>query len=707
LKTYLFRFKLDPNPKKNGKNIYNLTLLLKTQNVPELRVFPIMGPEGKDSIEGIGISGPADSVQAVARKLRKYLKEKKTEFSEEVKADTDTVIMPALPELMGAAGAHLIEDLKGPGRSVPEEVSKTHREELPALEDREQERVRKALLSGIAFYRLGMMEDSRRQLMKAVEKTPDNAEAHHYLGLVFEAEGSLEEAEREFRRAIEIDEESGASYFFLANILQRQSRNEESVDFYKKAIEMDPEAPIIYNNLGWVFYQMGDFEKALRSFEEAVNLDPDLPFPHNGIGCIYQEMDYIDDAIEEFRKTIEIYPGYAAAHLKLGWCWFQKGNLDEAIDEFNQCIQTSSDDQYTLSAHYSLGHAYFAQERRDQALQEFLKAVEMDSEFVDALYFLGFTLVQLNMFDEAVEPLKRVYKLAPDFSPDLRKNLSLVMLKKGKYRESARYAKEALEQEPNDAESHDLLGNIYAMQDQWEKALKHYHTALELNPDSAPTHFNLGAAFERLGEEAKAEEKYKKAIQLDSEFVDAYSHLGWLYLDQGKSEEALVLFEKALELQPDDLALLENLGWTHNNLKNYSKALDLFRKVLNERPDATLMHNSIGIVLYNAGNLDEAEEEFKFIVEHEDHPDVLPIALHYLGLISLKKGRLDDACTFFNDSTQGALDYPEPHYYLGLCLAEQGKTKLARKAWRRYLDLVPEGEFAADARAGLAALPAK
>jgi cytochrome c-type biogenesis protein CcmH/NrfG len=73
---------------------------------------------------------------------------------------------------------------------------------------------------------------------------------------------------------------------------------------------------------------------------------------------------------------------------------------------------------------------------------------------------------------------------------------------------------EAIEQQPNSAEAHYLLGEAYLTQGKADQAISAFQDALRLNPKYAEADVGLGAAYLSKGMKQQADEAFKKAAEL-------------------------------------------------------------------------------------------------------------------------------------------------------------------------------------------------
>jgi Flp pilus assembly protein TadD len=76
-------------------------------------------------------------------------------------------------------------------------------------------------------------------------------------------------------------------------------------------------------------------------------------------------------------------------------------------------------------------------------------------------------------------------------------NLAVALYDEGRLDEAAAHFARVLQINPNDAESHNGLGNI--LQRQWRlgEAVDHFREAIRLRPDHAGAHNNLGSPAEQ------------------------------------------------------------------------------------------------------------------------------------------------------------------------------------------------------------------
>ncbi len=112
--------------------------------------------------------------------------------------------------------------------------------------------------------------------------------------------------------------------------------------------------------------------------------------------------------------------------------------------------------------------------------------------------------------------------------------------------------KKALEMDEFDSQSHTLLGSLYLVMRQYEKAIAAGERAVALNPNGAFEHDMLGNTLNFSGRPDEAIGHLKQALRLNP-FPDYYyfRHLGQSYMQKGQYDQALAEYRKALHRSPD------------------------------------------------------------------------------------------------------------------------------------------------------------
>jgi adenylate cyclase len=140
-------------------------------------------------------------------------------------------------------------------------------------------------------------------------------------------------------------------------------------------------------------------------------------------------------------------------------------------------------------------------------------------------------------------------------------------------------------------EAHGVLGLIYLLQKQHDKAIAEVELAVTGNPNSADDLGRLGLALFFAGKPKEAIAALKKAIRLNPIPPSWYlSFLGWVYGITEQYEEAIAAFKKSLQHSPDNLYAWLGLTMTYSLSGQETEARSAAESVLRIEPKFTLEH---------------------------------------------------------------------------------------------------------------------
>jgi tetratricopeptide (TPR) repeat protein len=122
-----------------------------------------------------------------------------------------------------------------------------------------------------------------------------------------------------------------------------------------------------------------------------------------------------------------------------------------------------------------------------------------------------------------------------------------------------KHFRHALKVNPDDVETHKVLGNLLAKEGNLQDALTHYQQVARIEPASAQAHNNLVAMLDRLGRTAEAAEHYREAVTLEPNHFTANYNLGLALANSGQLEAAAAQLRKVIELDPNHIEARKNL----------------------------------------------------------------------------------------------------------------------------------------------------
>jgi tetratricopeptide (TPR) repeat protein len=140
------------------------------------------------------------------------------------------------------------------------------------------------------------------------------------------------------------------------------------------------------------------------------------------------------------------------------------------------------------------------------------------------------------------------------------------------------------------------IGNIYAAQGNYRKAIEYYKISVEKFPDNRDLILSVGNAYNNLNDYDKAMEWYAKlGTENIGDAVTLYN-IGAIAYNKGDYNGALTYFQKAIEIEGDFADAFFQLGMTYTALSKQGEAVAALKKFMELAPDSANFETAQAIV---------------------------------------------------------------------------------------------------------------
>jgi Tfp pilus assembly protein PilF len=168
------------------------------------------------------------------------------------------------------------------------------------------------------------------------------------------------------------------------------------------------------------------------------------------------------------------------------------------------------------------------------------------------------------------------------------------------------HAREALDLDPNDGRTRDVLARIWRDWGLAARGLPEAYRAVAASPGSAAVHNTLGTLLFAVGSVDAARVRFERVLALDSGAAYAWNNLCYASLTEGDANRAEDECGRALALDPSLDAARHNLALVHASAGRWDQAEREFL----ESGDRAAAHYNMGIVLLADRRYREAAEAF-------------------------------------------------------------------------------------------------
>ena len=150
---------------------------------------------------------------------------------------------------------------------------------------------------------------AQRLLDAALEKDPDSAPHHHWIGVVLQLQAKYDDAEKAFRRAVELDPKSAEYRAGLGALLLSKGDPAGAQEPLKEAIRIEPNFTLALYNLGIALAMQDKPTEAIPFFEQAERTAPPTVGLLNALAKAYRETGQTPKAISALRRSLRLKPG--------------------------------------------------------------------------------------------------------------------------------------------------------------------------------------------------------------------------------------------------------------------------------------------------------------------------------------------------------------------------------------------------------------
>jgi tetratricopeptide (TPR) repeat protein len=262
-------------------------------------------------------------------------------------------------------------------------------------------------------------------------------------------------------------------------------------------------------------------------------------------------------------------------------------------------------------------------------------------------------LAGINNRGDFVERAIAEYKKAMEADPDslfLRVELAELYWRVGRIADAVKDAEAVLKINPDQADAHRLLANIYwrnlgdpqpdkVAKESLRKAIEHFEALSRLNPADNDNYLILGRLYRLNNQPSKSEEAFRKVLNADPDSRSALASLAQLYFDHGDYDQAIDLLKKIPE-EEMDTSLLAMLAYAYTQTHDYDNAIEVYEKAVAADADNQEIRRAYAEALMGGGRLAAARTELQKILKAE--PDDGQTHLR-LGELERQEGRFDQA----------------------------------------------------------------
>ena len=471
---------------------------------------------------------------------------------------------------------------------------------------------------GVGESQLQQFEESDKHLSVAAAAQPDNADVWVYLGLNAYQERKNQEARQHLLKAFAIADKGTPlsndlqkkSYIALGRIYFSEGNKPEADRWIAKAKvaqskALDNSKESISETTGGMaggptMPKMEMHEQLAPPMQES-SLDAAAPISPSILAATLlspadqQQVDSLDQNLRILIST---------AYNDLGTADARRGLYLQALERFHEAERW---DNKTPGLMRNIGLASLKTNDLPEAARALKAAVEIDPADQMARARLAMALFQANRFADASQQFQALGETAySDPSIAYSWAYSLVHIKDARNAGVVLGRLSAMPLPPDVLVS---IGDLYAMNEDYDHAISSYRKALQQSPSMQGPHFKIGASLLRMSKPDQAIPELKTELQMFPGNAEVSYNLAYALLETSQKEEGLALLRQVVAANPGHPEAQYLLGKTLVTEEKFEEAVPHLEAAVRLTPESAFAHYQLQAAYRHVGRTAEADRE--------------------------------------------------------------------------------------------------
>lgn len=341
----------------------------------------------------------------------------------------------------------------------------------------------------------------------------------------------------------------------LAEFYGRIGESEKSLRVLTRLTQVASSDPSHLVDLGERYFQDGNVPLAVQTWKRMLTTVTPRARALAALGDVYLEHDMLPDALAALKEATQLDPGNLGYKKQLATVYERARNFREARSlwvELSERAKQGNDKLLAREARSRLVTIWALERVLEQQVIPLQTRLSASPPDVEAGRMLAEVQIHLRRLPDAEATLNRVLELAPG-DVDGYLTLERVLVQQNKLPAAIAVLEKLVQVEPKRARELYQRMAQYALQTyKDEDAIRYAARAVELNPEDAEGHRRLAEMYRSRQDVERAIFEYRQAIARNERLYVVYFELADLLLSRGETDEADRLFRRVVRSAPDE-----------------------------------------------------------------------------------------------------------------------------------------------------------
>ncbi len=303
----------------------------------------------------------------------------------------------------------------------------------------------------LAEFRAGNYSSAAAKFASVDAASPGVTDALVYRSKCLVHLQDLSGAEKVLHSYLELHRDSSDALYILGYVLNRENKPAESLAAYTQAAAITPPTSDDLKIVGLDYILLNDYSDAIKWLQKAVAFDSKNKDAWYYLGRAYYTRSRLNEARKAFQTVLDLDPRNAKAENNLGLILESDAQPSAAIEAFQKAIAWQENDPN-----------------------------ENEQPYVN----LGSLLIEQGKIKEAIDPLEKSVKLAPE-NGFCRLRLGTAYLRMNDFERAQGELEKATTLDPSNPIAHYQLGRFFKETHQLDRARSEFEQAADLQARAA------------------------------------------------------------------------------------------------------------------------------------------------------------------------------------------------------------------------------
>jgi len=429
---------------------------------------------------------------------------------------------------------------------------------------------------------LGNYQDALIDINNALKLSPGNTEYLEQKAKIYNGTGKYDKAAEIYEDILAREPENVTILYALARVYQEQKLPAKAIVIYEKITDVYGFDFDVLKRMYDIYYNYKDFEKCAQVLEYTLKLDPFNTSLRLELANLYTKLGRDEDARRIYEEQYSLNPGNRQIQSEMVKIYFRNNEIEKGFSNFARII---GKDSLEYEEKVQLGEMYYNSVSQDNSAIEIVFNIftKLNKDY-PAKWLPYFYLGQIDVANKDKSAAAKKFEEALKYADTTREayaQIGYTLFNIEKYEEAKEVLRKGLFFAGDDFRMNYFYGLVLQRLGNLPEAVTYYEKSVDLKPDELGILSTLGMAYNTLKRFKESDEIHDRALKLDPENALILNNYAYNLSVRGERlDDALDMARVAVNKEPGNPSYLDTIGWIYFMMKDYKTAKNYIEKAV-------------------------------------------------------------------------------------------------------------------------------